>query len=29
MPERLAEIGVRADEIRWVQVPGQERIDLV
>jgi hypothetical protein len=29
LPERLAEIGVRADDIRWVDAPGQARIDLV
>jgi hypothetical protein len=28
-PERLAEVGVIADDIRWVEPPGQTRIDLV
>ncbi len=29
LPERLADVGVRADDIRWVELPGQARIDLV
>ena len=28
-PDRLAEIDVRAHDIRWVEAPGQARIDLV